>query len=61
MPLDDDGAVGIEELDLRTQELREGTRVVVSELKSVASRHPELASMLASYGVRLPGGEAVGA
>jgi len=61
VPLDDDGAVGIEELDLRTQELREGTRVVVSELKSVASRHPELASMLASYGVRLPGGEAVGA
>ena len=61
VPLDDDGAVGIEELDLRTQELREGTRVVVSELKSVASRHPELASMLASHGVRLPGGEAVGA
>ena len=32
--------------------------VVVSELKQVAAKHPELATLLASYGVKLPGIEA---
>ena len=40
---------------MRCEELREGTRVVVSELKAVAAEHPELATLLASYGVKLPG------
>ena len=47
--------IGLQELDLRCLELREGTRVVISELKAVASMHPELATLLASYGVKLPG------
>ena len=52
----DEGVEGLEELDLKCQELREGTRVVVSELKAVASRFPELVDLLASHGVKLPGG-----
>lgn len=52
----EEGAEGLEELDLKCQELREGTRVVVSELKVVASRHPELLDLLATHGVKLPGG-----
>ena len=58
LPLDDPDVLGPEELDLRTEELKEGTRVVVSELKQVAAKHPELATLLASYGVKLPGIEA---
>ena len=54
LPLDGD-VLGPEELDMRCEELREGTRVVVSELKAVAAEHPELATLLASYGVKLPG------
>lgn len=54
IPLDGD-RVGLEELDLRCQEMREGTRVVISELKAVAAEHPELSALLASYGVKLPG------
>ena len=57
LPLDGD-VLGPEELDMRCEELREGTRVVVSELKAVAAEHPELATLLASYGVKLPGVEA---
>ena len=49
------GELGAEELDMRCEELKEGTRVVVSELKQVAAKHPELATLLASYGVKLPG------
>jgi coiled-coil domain-containing protein 39 len=56
LPPDGD-QVGPEELDMRCEELREGTRVVVSELKAVAAEHPELATLLASYGVKLPGVE----
>jgi chromosome segregation ATPase len=55
LPLDDDSQLGPEELELRVEELREGTRIVVSELKAVAGEHPELATLLASYGVKLPG------
>ena len=57
LPLDGD-VLGPEELDMRCEELREGTRVVVSELKAVAAEHPELATLLASCGVKLPGVEA---
>ena len=57
LPPDGD-ELGPEELDMRCQELREGTRVAVSELKVVAADHPELATLLASYGVKLPGVEA---
>lgn len=52
----EEGVEGLEELDLKCQELREGTRVVVSELKAAASRHPELVDLLASRGIKLPGG-----
>lgn len=50
-----EGEQGLEELDLTCQELREGTRVAVSELKAVAAAHPALVELLAGHGVKLPG------
>ena len=52
LPLDGT-EVGPEELEMRCEELREGARAAVSELKVVAAEHPELSTLLASYGVEI--------